>query len=79
MNFYECNLGSQQGIANRHAGMGKRGRIDDDEVDALPVSLMNPFDDFVFGIALPKIKGVAQRLRQTFDAVLDVLQSLAAV
>jgi hypothetical protein len=55
MYFYKCNFGCQQGIAYRHAGMGKCGRIDNYKIDALLIRCMNLLNYLVFGIALQKV------------------------
>ena len=60
MNLYKWDLGCQQRVTNGNAGMSKGCRVDNDEVNMGLVSLMYQFYNFVFCIALMKVKLMIQ-------------------
>ena len=52
MDFDERNGGGQQRVPERDTGMGEGGRIEDQEIDPFVPCLVNPFNQFVFRVAL---------------------------
>lgn len=52
MHLDERNADAEQGVAQRHAGVGEGGGIDDDEGDAFQTGGMDAIDQGVFGVAL---------------------------
>src|ERR1043166_1208783 len=77
--FHERKLNRAQRIPQRNAGMGKAGRIDDDEVYMLARSLLDTLEQPLFRIALkrgePDSCGGCPRLQ----ARIDIGESVAAV
>jgi len=52
MHFDKGDFSGQQGIPQRHTGVGEGGRVEDDEVDTFLARIVNALDQFVLGIAL---------------------------
>lgn len=79
MNFYKRDFSCQQRVTDSDAGMRERGRIDNDEIDASLISLMNKLYDLVFSVILMEIEPVPQLVGFLFKIALNVGEALVAV
>jgi hypothetical protein len=80
MHLDERNADAEQGVAQRHAGVGEGGGIDDDEGDAFRRGGVDTVDQGVFGVALE----AGQLMRSQFHgqrhaAPFDIGQGRGAV
>lgn len=66
------------GVPKRHAGVGVRSRVEDDDVD-FSLSLLNPSHKLSFYVGLTELDLGSQNRRPLPDHVFDVLQCYLAV
>jgi len=69
----------QQGIAQRDAGVGKSGRVEDDEIDAFMRCSMDVIHELVLGIGLKGQQFATLLLNPTLEPVVDGVQSVASI
>src|SRR3569623_3250499 len=74
MNLDERNLHREQRIAQRYAGMGVAGGIDDDEGDALERGGGDALDQGMLGIALKSDQLMARRGCGFFQSAIDAIE-----
>ena len=79
MHFDTWNIDPSQGIAQRDAGMGKRRRIDNDELRAIGTRLMNRLDHLLFTVALQTGKARTRTLRLGLQAMIYLVQRFRTV
>ena len=63
----ERNLHGEQRVAQRDARMGERGRIEQDEGNALVARRMDALDQVGLRVALKRVELVARRLRMSLE------------
>ena len=71
--------GGQQGIAQGDGGVGKRGRVEQDQIGAIVTAGMDSLQQLVLRIALITIETVAGFFGQAAQFVLDVRERTLAV
>ena len=79
MHFDEGNSYPGEGVANRHAGVGVRGRIEDDEIHFLAPCVLYSIDQFSFMVGLEALCGHAAALGGLYEAPIDVPKRLRAI
>lgn len=79
MNLDKRDLNRQKGISQSHAGVRKAARIQDDETDVVGRCLLNPIDEFMFGVALETSEFMPKCGCSLYAAFLDVLETRCAV
>src|SRR3569832_2359492 len=74
MNLDERNLHREQRIAQRYAGLGVAGGIDDDEGDALVRGGVDALDQGMLGIALKSNQLMAHNGGGCFQYAIDAIE-----
>ena len=75
----ERNSYPGEGVADRHAGVGIRGRIEYDEIHFLASCLLYSIDQFSFMVTLEALCGHAAALGGLYEAPIDVPKRLRAI
>ena len=65
---------TRKGVAQRHAGMGERRRVDDDANRSIGARLLNAVDQLALVIALTTVDMHAQLTAETHQSGVDVGQ-----
>lgn len=78
MNIGEVHLDkryrdSQKGVSQDNAGMGKSGRVKDDEIDPV-AGIVDEFNQFVFRVALDEFKLMTRGLSRAGEPDFDAIQ-----
>ncbi len=63
-----------KGVADGHAGMGIRGRVEDYEIYLLSSCLLDSIDQPAFMVALEALSGDAGASGVLYEVLVDVLQ-----
>jgi len=79
VNLDKRNLNSEQGVAQRDAGVREATRVQDDEFDPVDLGFLHPVNEFMFGIALKAGKLVPEIFGDFNRATLDVAKACRAV
>src|SRR5581483_9249344 len=77
--FDERDLHREQRVAQRDAGMRQRGGIDDDELDAFGLGLLDPLDQGAFVVALERVELVPELAGVLAEIALDLPERLGSV
>jgi len=79
MHFDKGNLYGGQCIAQRNAGMGKRGGIDQDEAGAVGTGGLNAINELMLGIGLEAFQLMPNLCGTLAQAAIDLFQCGAAI
>ena len=75
----ERNPHRQQSVAQCHAGVGERGRVEQNEIDAFRGGAVDAFDQFVLGVALQMLQVVSGLGGLVHQCLIDLRQGGGAV
>ena len=79
VHFDAWNIDPGQRIAQRHTGMGKGRRIDNDELGAIGARLMNRLDHFLLAVALQAGQACPRALGFGLQAMVNLVQRFRTV
>ena len=79
VNFDKRNLNGQKSVTQRNTRVRESARVQDDEVDPVNLGLLDPVNEFMFGVALKTGKVVSELIGKLNAAFFDVAESCRAV
>jgi len=79
VNFDKRYLNGQKGIAQRNTCMRETARVQDDEFDPVDLRLLDPVNEFMFGIALKAGEVMSKPFGAFNTAYFDVGETRRAV
>ena len=79
VNFDKRNLNGQKGVTQCNTRVRESARVQDDEVDAVNLRLLDPVDELMFGVALKTRKLVSELIGKLNAAFFNVGETRRAV
>ena len=79
VNFDKRYLNGQKGIAQRNTRVRETARVQDDEIDPVDLRLLDPVNEFMFGIALKAGEVMSEFFSVVNTAFFDVGEARRAV
>jgi len=79
VNFDKRNLNGQKSVTQRNTRVRESARVQDDEVDPVNLGLLDPVNEFMFGVALKTGQVVSELIGKLNAAFFDVGETRRAV